>query len=105
MLTLLSAHTTSSSGTAQAFKGDPGSGASKRGCQVEEVWLESGGTFASATVSLETSSDDGTTWLNHTATNMTAAGIVVFKLPTRGLLVRGKVTGVTGSTEVFLRLF
>lgn len=104
MLTLLSAHTTSSSGTAQAFISDPGTGAGKRGRVVEEVWLESGGTFASATVSLETSSDDGVTWLNHTATNMTAAGIIIFKLPTRGLLVRGKVTGATGSTSVFLRL-
>lgn len=104
MLTLLSAHTTSSSGTAQEFRGDAGSGASRRGATIEEVWVEAGGTFDSATVSLETSSDDGTTWLNHTSTNLTAAGAVVFKLPSRGLLVRGKVASAGGSTSVFLRL-
>jgi hypothetical protein len=105
MLTLLSAHTTSSSGTAQEFRGDPGSGASKRGGLVTEAWLEASGTFNGATLTLETSSDEGVTWINHTDTAQTAAGALAIFLPTRGLLVRGKVTSAGGSTSVTLKLF
>lgn len=58
------------------------------------------GTFGGATVALEVSPDNGTTWVavegaRTAATSLTAAGTVVADVPA-GLMVRASIAGGTG---------